>query len=384
MTVLKNYFQLLVKDESFQKSSSVVSKKIETMLMSYNKISDALQRQIMSIRQVKMEKVCSKLPRLVRSTAQEVRKKVQLDLQGMDIGVDKNIAQDLSQALTHMIRNSIDHGIEAPEHRVSIGKPAEGQITLKCTEKDGVMKFVLSDDGGGLKKDLILKKAIEKNLVSESVVSQLTDHDIFQFIFHPGFSTASQITSVSGRGVGMDVVNSMVVANHGKITVESELGKGTNVIIEIPVPKSVLVEQAVLVKDLDQHFVVPLTEVISVDVIGQMNVTEISEKKYLNYRGESIPLVRYIELANGTKTEFADPKRMIVVAAVKNRKVALTVDAIEGQFEAVIMPFDQMTKSVPGFKGTALIGEGSIAYVMSTEKILEMIDYSQNELEMSA
>jgi len=384
MTVLKNYFQLLVRDEAFQSAANRIAGKIEMMLQAYNKISDSLQKQIMSIRQVRMDKVCSKLPRLVRSTSQELKKKVILELNGMELGVDKMIAKDLAPALTHLIRNSIDHGIESQDQRIKSGKTAEGKIKLECSESDGMMYFYISDDGAGLRKELILKKAIEKGLISEPQAQKMPDEEIFQLIFHAGFSTAAQVTSVSGRGVGMDVVKSMVDTHKGKIRLSSEMGKGTVIKIQIPAPKSVLVEQTVLVQDLDQLYAIPLIEVLSIDFINDKKVTDLDGSKFVEYRGESVPLLSYRSMIEKGISEEYSPKHMIVIVTHKNRKLALRVDSIIGQYEAVVMPFDRMTNKLPGFKGTSLVGDGQISYVASAEGFFDLLNNKTQQAEMVA
>lgn len=376
LIVLKNYFQALNKDPEFQGLSSRAANKIQDFAHSMNKITDQLQDQIMSIRKVTLERALSKLPRIFRQVTKEVGKNVRLNTEGFGLGVDRTIANSLSTCLTHMLRNALDHGIESPQKRVDAGKPAEGIIRIHAKEEKGLISVLIEDDGAGIDPQRLIRKAIEKGLVDSSRAANFTPSEAYDLLFLPGFSTAEKVTGISGRGVGMDVVKSEIVNLQGKIRIESAMGKGTQFYIEIPVPKTVMVEQTVLVNSTGILMAVPLTAIAQLTTQNALKPSLLGRQLTCEFRGKTIPLVRYRDISSDS-IEDSNPvsqadRAPVVVLQHKSDYVGLLVDSIHDQLEAVIRPFDRITISYPGFKGTTVLDDDQVAYVVAPDEIVNM------------
>lgn len=382
LIVLKNYFQMLIRDPEIRSLSQKLDKKHGEFAHSLNKLTDSLQNQISSIRKVRLERAFGKLQRVVRQTSQELGKKIKLVTNGLELEVDKNISKSLSASLIHMVRNSMDHGIESPDARREAGKPAEGTITISASESQGMILVTVSDDGGGINKSRVLDKAVKNGLIDESRRGALSDSEIFDLIFLPGFSTAENVSAVSGRGVGMDVVKSAVLAHHGRIRIESELGKGTTFVLELPVPKAVMVEHTVLSRAGASMFAVPLISISRITSCDQLQVNIVDHVRACQFDGRTVPLRTYEEyLEDRDVLEVADIQdKTAIVMQHKNRIFALLVDSIEDQLEAVIRPFDPIVGGLPGFKGTTVLGNDEIAYIVSPEEMVRVMAGKADEV----
>ncbi len=374
LIVLKNHFQMINRDLDTTDDMKTIKKKQSEFAYGLNKITDHLQEHIMSVRKVSLDKAFGKLGRIVRQTSIDVGKRVKLKSEGLEMGVDKNIAKSLSSSMVHMVRNSIDHGIETPDKRKQNGKVEEGTITIKAQETQGTIFIIVSDDGGGIAKDKVIAKAVQNGLLTAEKAAQLSDSEIFDLIFLPGFSTAEKVTGVSGRGVGMDVVKSSVINHSGKIKIESKMGQGTKFQIEIPVPKAVMVEQTVLGRWKDSVFAVPLTAVARISSCDKLVVNNIDNIRMCQYDGQTVVLRSFEELnADNDSIAMEEVKKKTVLFLRHKHSVfGLLVDSIEDQLEAVVRPFDSVVKSIPGFKGTTVLGNEQIAYVVSPEEMVNL------------
>jgi two-component system chemotaxis sensor kinase CheA len=376
MIVLKNYFQVLGQETELRQLSSRISTKLTDFSYSLNKITDNLQDKIMSVRKVTLERALSKLPRIFRQVTKELNKKVILETEGFELGVDRTIANVLSTCMTHMLRNAIDHGIENLEIRKEQGKPNEGKIKIVAKEQKGMIFVTISDDGGGIDRNRVIKKAVEKNLIEEYKQTSLTDEEAFDLLFLPGFSTAEKVTEISGRGVGMDVVKSEILNIKGKVRIESVLGQGTRFNIEIPVPKTVIVEQTVLVKSGETLLAVPLSAIAQLTSTKTLITTHVGQEKTCQFQGRTVSLKRFGALVQSVggacsgDLNFEDTA--LVILQHKNEYLGLLVDSIHDQLEAVIRPFDKITNTLPGFKGTTVLGDDSIAYVVAPDEFVNL------------
>jgi two-component system chemotaxis sensor kinase CheA len=384
LIVLKNYFQVLNQEGELRGLSSRVTAKVTDFSYSLNKITDTLQDQIMSIRKVTLERALSKLPRIFRQVQQELGRKAKLTTEGFDLGVDRTIANALSSCMTHMVRNALDHGIESPEDRRAQGKPEEGSLTLSAWEQKGTIYLVISDDGRGISRERVISKAFEKGLIDEARKSQLTEAEAFDLIFLPGFSTAEKVTGISGRGVGMDVVKSEIMALKGKIRIESKPGQGSCFHLEIPVPKTVMVEQTVLVKSRETLIAVPLNAIAQLTSYASLRASQVGSQRTCQFQGKTVPMQTYPELsrvlcansgsgkpASSSGADF-NPAGSVVILQHQNNYIGLLVDSIHDQLEAVIRPFDKVTSHFPGFKGTTVLGDDRIAYVIAPEEFVTL------------
>lgn len=373
LVVLKNNLAMVLRDPESRTNPQKFDRKMTDFLQAMNKMTDNLQEQIMSVRKVTLERALSKLPRLVRQTAQDIDKKVQYKTMGFDIGVDKTIAKALSASLTHMVRNSVDHGIEKPALRMERGKDPQGTLTVTARELQGQFQIIIEDDGGGIDKTRVLKKALEKGLVDEARAATLTDPEIFELIFLPGFSTAEQLSSVSGRGVGMDVVRSSILALNGRISIESELGKGSKFVLDIPVPKTVMVEQTVIAVSSGTMIAVPLQAISRILPSEEVRITKIDQSWAFQHENRAIKLIHYSSLGGkGHASKSAPPQGSIIILRDKSNFVGIVVDEIYDQLEAVVRPFDSVINQIPGFRGTTVLGDDHIAYVISPAEVISI------------
>ena len=385
MVVLKNTLAMAIRDPDAKLNPAKFEKKLGDFLYALNKVTDNLQEQIMSVRKVTLERALSKLPRLVRQTAKDVGKKIEYKTNGFDLGVDKTIAKALSASLTHMVRNSIDHGIELPETRMERGKDAGGNLTVTAREAQGSIQIVIEDDGGGIDRSRVIKKAIEKGLIDETKAETLTESEGFELIFLPGFSTAEQVSAVSGRGVGMDVVRSSILALNGRISIESKLGEGTRFILDIPVPKTVMVEQTVVAESKGTLIAIPLQAISRIIPREEVKPLRLRQSLAFQHENTTVRLIDHRSLApNGpglssdkliadmTKQIGEGGKGSVIVLRDKSQNVGLLVDAIYDQLEAVVRPFDSVVQQIPGFRGTTVLGDDQIAYVVSPADVISI------------
>jgi two-component system chemotaxis sensor kinase CheA len=374
MVVLKNTFSVAIRDPEVRADLAKLDKRLNDFLYALNKITDTLQEQIMSVRKVSLDRALSKLPRLVRQTAQDVGKKVQFVTNGFQLGVDKTIAKALSASLTHMVRNSIDHGIEKPDVRAARGKSLTGTITITARELQGNIQIVIEDDGAGIDRARVVKKAIEKGLVDEETAAKLSDSEAFELIFLPGFSTAEQVSAVSGRGVGMDVVRSSILALNGRITIASKAGEGSKFVLDIPIPKTVMVEQTVVAESHGTLVAVPLQAISRIIPGEEVKTVKVDGVVAFLHDNRTIRLIDHRALAPFASHEVDyDPRRgSVVVLRNKANYVGLHVDAIFDQLEAVVRPFDAIIQEIPGFCGTTLLGDDRIAYVVSPAEVVSI------------
>jgi two-component system chemotaxis sensor kinase CheA len=366
LVVLKNGFQLILRQLDSKAGDQRVSKRAGDFAFTMNKVIDQVQAQMMAVRRVTLTRALSKLPRLVRQLSQELGKPVNFETVGFDTSVDKNIAKVLSSCLTHMVRNSLDHGIEKDAVRLKSGKPKTASLRISARETQSLVEVIIEDDGAGLPKDKILQKAIDRGLVSKSQVGEMPDAEIFGLIFLPGFSTAEKVSAVSGRGVGMDVVKTAITGLHGRIRIESEPGRGTRFILEIPVPKTVMVEETIVAQAGDIFISIPMTGIARISPIESLITTQIGDMWTSQFDETTAKLFRTDHIESGRCESWpAPPKGHVIFLKHRSAVVGLVVEQIHDQLEAVVRPFDGVVGQMKGFKGTTVLGDDQIAYVLS-------------------
>jgi two-component system chemotaxis sensor kinase CheA len=312
----------------------------------------------MDMRLIPLKKVFDKFPRLVRDLARAEGKQVDFRVEGQDIELDRTILDEISDPLMHVLRNAVDHGIEPPEERVAAGKPEQGVVTLSARREHDTVVIEVSDDGGGLDVDRIREKAVSKGLTSAEAASALTDEEVFDYVFHPGFSTNDEITDVSGRGVGMDVVKTTVESLDGSVSVSSELGEGTTFRVRLPV--SVAIIKVLFVVVGDRQFGVPIKyidEIAREDRIETVNGDEVVVHDDTIY-----PLVR-LRNALGIGQD-ATAEGMVIRIRPQDRQVALWCDGVTRQEEVVVTPLQGPLSGAEGLSGTAVIGDGNVIPIL--------------------
>jgi len=321
-----------------------------------------LQQSVMNIRMLPISFVFSRFPRLVHDISSKLDKKIVLKLVGENTEVDKAVVELINDPLVHLIRNSLDHGIEMPVDRVAAGKPETGTIELKAYHRGGHIVIEIIDDGRGLDKDKLLAKAIEKGLIEES--NLLTEKQIFELIFMPGFSTAEQLTDISGRGVGMDVVRRNIQSLGGNIEIISELGKGTTIAIHLPLTLAILDGQSVAVGD--ETYIVPLVSIIeSINITERMLNKVAGKGETFRLRNEYLPVIRMRNIFNvhsGNPTKSKEG--VLVVVEGQGEQCCLLVDELLGQQQVVIKSLEANYRRVEGVSGATILGDGSVALIL--------------------
>ncbi|MCA9185872.1 MAG: chemotaxis protein CheA, partial [Planctomycetales bacterium] len=325
------------------------------------KIVRDLQEMSLSLRMVPIAATFQKMNRVVRDVAKKVGKQLRFVTEGDDTELDKSVVDQISDPLVHMVRNAADHGVETPEERVASGKPPEGTVLLRAYQQGGNIYIELTDDGKGLDRKKILAKAVERGLVAPD--AHLSDAEICNLIFQPGFSTASEVTDVSGRGVGMDVVRRNVESLQGSVTVRSQQGKGSTITVRLPLTLAIL--DGLLVRLAQEVFVVPLLSVVESMCIRKQDIKPIvGGGEVIKLRGEVVPLLRLHRLLRIGR-EIADEEQgLLVIVEDQGKRMALMVDELLGQQQVVIKNLETNFAKVPGVAGATILGDGRVALIL--------------------
>ncbi|MGE6470715.1 chemotaxis protein CheA [Serratia proteamaculans] len=338
-----------------------------------------LQESVMSIRMMPMEYVFSRFPRLVRDLAGKLNKQVELQLQGSSTELDKSLIERIIDPLTHLVRNSLDHGIEDPDTRIAAGKSAVGNLILSAEHQGGNICIEVTDDGAGLNREKILAKAASQGL---AVSDSMSDEDVGMLIFAPGFSTAEQVTDVSGRGVGMDVVKRNIQEMGGHVEIHSQAGKGTAIRILLPLTLAIL--DGMSVKVNDEVFILPLNAVMeSLQPQAEDLHPLAGGERVLQVRGEYLPLVelfRVFEVA-GAKTDAT--QGIVVILQSAGRRYALLVDQLIGQHQVVVKNLESNYRKVPGISAATILGDGSVALIVDVSA-LQTLNREQRQTDVAA
>ncbi|WP_137681676.1 chemotaxis protein CheA [Aurantiacibacter suaedae] len=332
-----------------------------------------IQESAMAFRAQPISSVFSRVPRLLRELASSTGKHVKLVVAGETTELDKTVIERLSEPLTHLIRNAVDHGIESAEDRQAVGKDPEGTLTLSAEQKAGRIVIRIGDDGGGINREKVLAKAIEKGIVDPEV-HNLSDEEIDNLIFAPGFSTAAQVSSISGRGVGMDVVRQNVKELGGRITIESRPGQGTDFVLALPL--TLAISDGMIVQVGDQSLVVPLTHVVESLSPAESEIKGMGRNiRMLNVRGQFLPIVPLRQLTGGPCADASAEASMengvlVVVETERCGQAALLVDAIIDQRQFVIKSLDTHYRSVDGVAGATILGNGRVALIVDVDRLV--------------
>jgi two-component system, chemotaxis family, sensor kinase CheA len=341
-----------------------VTEKLQIALAELERNTRDLQEGIMSIRMLPMSFVFNRFPRVVRDLSQKLNKTVELQIEGGHTEIDKGLIEKLVDPLTHLVRNSLDHGIELPAARQSAGKSSLGVLLLKAEQKGGNVLITVKDDGGGLDRQRILAKARESGL---DISDTAADEDVWQLIMAPGFSTAAEVTDVSGRGVGMDVVKRNIEAMGGNISIQSQRGRGTSIQIRLPLTLAIL--DGMIISVSGQKYIVPLVNIVESIQPNESNLTSISNRQMLYLRDSYWPLVPLHQVmgleANGRKIT----EGILVLVEASQSRFAILVDDLIGQQQVVIKSLEQHYRRVPGIAGATIMGDGGVALILDVESM---------------
>jgi two-component system chemotaxis sensor kinase CheA len=324
-----------------------------------DKITANLQNTVMDMRLIPLKKVVGKFPRLVRDLSRDLGKDVEFTIEGEDIELDRTILTEISDPLMHILRNAVDHGIEPPEEREAAGKPRTGQIELSASRERDHVIIEVRDDGGGLDVDAIEEQALEKGVRSADEIERMSDSDIYDLVFHPGFSTAEEVTDTSGRGVGMDVVHDTVTKLDGSVNVESTPGEGTTVSLRLPVTMAIV--KVLFVQVGEEQYGIPIK---NVDEITRATVARtINGSEVIKHNDEIYPIV-HLDDAFDVPGAHTNGDGMLVRIRESERKIALHCDSVESQEEVVVKPLEGILSGTPGLSGTAVLGDGNIVHIL--------------------
>jgi two-component system, chemotaxis family, sensor kinase CheA len=334
-----------------------------------NKITRNLQQLSLSLRMVPLRGTFQKMARLVRDVAKKVDKPVDFQCYGEDTELDKTVVDQIGDPLVHMIRNSVDHGIESPSERLEKGKPAHGTVTLRAFHRGGNIYIEIEDDGRGLDPRKILAKGREKGLVSPE--AQLTDAEILDLIFTPGFSTAEQLTDLSGRGVGMDVVRRNVEAMRGSIELRSTLGRGTCFMLRLPLTLAII--DGMVVRVGQQRYVIPTLSIVELLRPRADDVLTICERgEYLNVRDQQIVMLRADELLESAEARVEVDQGIVVLVEAVGTTAGLLVDEVLGQQQAVIKKLGGRLDEQLGLSGGAIMPDGTVGLILDIQGLLQL------------
>ncbi|MBN1411390.1 MAG: chemotaxis protein CheA [Spirochaetales bacterium] len=357
-------FEVFPQFESALKNAVV---KFRSTAQNLGRNTNELQEGVMKIRMVPVSQIFSRFPRLVRDLSRDLKKNVRLVTEGEDTELDKSVIEDLLDPLIHCVRNSLDHGIEPPDERAKLGKTLEGNILLKAYNEGNVIIIEVNDDGKGIDIEAVQAKAIKNKVIHPD--KKLSELEAFNLIFEPGFSTAQKVTNVSGRGVGLDVVRKKIEKLNGSVSVWSEKGKGTKIIIRLPLTLAII--QGLLVKVSQETYAIPITSVIESLRIKLDEIKFIDNYEVFNLRDDVLSLIRLNNLFN-LASEKEKPYYYIVVVGAGDNKVGLMVDSLIGEEDVVIKPLKDKFSNSPGIAGATILGDGTVALIIDVGKLLEL------------
>lgn len=342
-------------------------KEIDESLTQLSRITLDLQNVVMKIRMVPIAFVFNRFPRMVRDLAKKMNKEINFIMRGEDTELDRTFVEEIGEPLLHLLRNAIDHGIEPKEERIAKGKPPVGTLILSARHEGNNVVIEVEDDGRGIDKEKILRKAIERGLVDESKATSLSDQEILNFLFVPGFSTKEKVSEVSGRGVGMDVVKNVVESLNGSISIESEKDRGTKVTIRLPLTLAII--QALLVKVNNLVYAIPIANIDTTLRISRGDLQRVQDKNVIVIRGEVIPVYKLWEVLQ-IEHEREEEEMEAVIVRIGNRKYGIIVDELLGQDDIVIKSLGKVFSDVREFSGAAILGDGSIALIINVSGIV--------------
>jgi two-component system chemotaxis sensor kinase CheA len=345
---------------------------LQQTAMHIGRITDELQEQVMKSRMLPVESVFNRLPRVVRDVAAKQGKQVDFIVEGKDTELDRSVIEEIGDPLLHLIRNGVDHGLETPAERTAAGKPPVGTLRLSAKHADSYIVIELADDGHGIDAEAVKRKAVERGLIQPEQAERMTDEEAHQLIFEAGLSTAKQLSDVSGRGVGMDVVRANVEKINGSVEVTSKRGVGTTFTIRLPLTLAIV--QALLVRVAGVIYALPIHSVTETLRVEQDQIHYVNHREAMQLRGTVLPLVslRQVFGVEGADTPdiHASARLVVAVNAAGGRQVGLIVDGLVGEQEIVIKPLGQLVGDVAGVSGAAILGDGSVALIVDVNALI--------------
>ncbi len=355
------------------RSSQDSEEELSNAVGNLDHVTTDLQASVMKTRMQPVKKVFGRFPRVVRDLARKLGKEIELELKGEETDLDKNLVEALADPLVHLVRNSVDHGIEMPDVREQASKPRKGTVILAAEQEGDHILLSITDDGKGMDPDILRRKAVEKGMMDEVTANQLDDKAAFELILSAGFSTADQISDISGRGVGMDVVKNMITKLNGSIDIHSVLGEGTQISIRVPLTLAIL--PTLMVAFEEDSYAIPLTSVQEIFDYDASQVNRIDGQVMVRLRDKSVPLMFLSEwlTPESIKEDYEGDK--VIIVSIGNQRAGLVVDQVNGQEEVVIKPLGVMMKHLEGYAGATITGNGNIALILDLPGVIQRFQY---------
>ena len=371
LDILLNLFEELVIDRGRleQISSELHNQELQETVDRMSRITGDLQNIILNMRMVPIDTVFNRFPRMVRQIARDLHKKVNLEIIGAETELDRTVIDEIGDPLVHLIRNSCDHGIEMPDIRKANGKSEEGTVILKAYHSGNHVFIEIEDDGSGISREKVLQKALKSGIVNEETAATLTDKQVYELIFASGFSTAETISSISGRGVGLDVVKNTIENLGGEVTVDSIEGKGSRFSIQLPLTLSII--SVMLVEIQREKYAIPLSSIIETAIIKKDDILHAHNQKVIDFRGKVVPLLFLKDLFEIPVFEENDEFISVIIIRKGEKMAGLVVDSFIGQQEIVLKSFGNYLTNIFAIPGATILGDGQVALIVDCNALLK-------------
>lgn len=365
LDVLMNLFSELLIDRvrleqlASEASNPALTETVEHM----SRVSSDLQNVVLKLRMVPVDTVFNRFPRMVRDLAKSLDKKLDLVITGAETEMDRTVIDEIGDPLVHLLRNSVDHGIESVADRIAAGKPETGTVNLRAFHSGNNVFIEIEDDGNGINRDKVLNSAISKGILTAEQAAVMTDEEAYQVLFAPGFSTAAVISDVSGRGVGLDVVKSKITALGGNVTVHSTLGQGTNFSVQLPLTLSIIA--AMMIQIGSEKYAIPLSSIVETAIVKRTQIRSVHGNKMIAFRDSHIPLISLSQLFEVPDfNEDEEEETEVVVIRKGDRLAALSVQDFLGQSEIVLKNLGKYLPNIQGISGATILGDGQVALII--------------------
>jgi two-component system chemotaxis sensor kinase CheA len=362
LIIAKN--SLVAASSNDQGNNSAFNEQIEYL----ENVTTNLHESVMKVRMVPIESVVVKFPRMIRDLSKKLDKKMELYMSGEETELDRTVVDEIGDPLMHLLRNSADHGLESAEVRAQRGKPEQGSIFLDAYQDGNNVVIEVRDDGNGIDVEAVKNKAIERNLVTTEQAANMSEKDIINLLFQPGFSTSEKVTDVSGRGVGLDVVKSKIESLSGEVEVKSKWGEGSTWTIRLPLTLAII--QALMVVVGGEKYAISLGSIQTIEDISPNDIKLVENKEVINLRGTVIPLIRLTEVLDVESTRSPEDNLIVVIVKKGDKMAGLVIDELIGQQEIVIKSLGKYIKQCKFISGATILGDGEVALILDANALL--------------
>jgi two-component system chemotaxis sensor kinase CheA len=345
------------------------------------RMTSDLQEEIQRARMLPVENLFRKFPRMVRHVAQKAGKEIEFIVLGEETELDRSVIEEIGDPLMHLLRNGVDHGVEPPMDRLKVGKPAKGKMTLEAFHEENHIIISIRDDGRGMDPAKLLAHAVHKGLLTDEAARRMSDPEAINLIWIPGFSTAEQVSDISGRGVGLDVVHKNIEKLNGSVEIKSELGQGTEFRVKLPLTLAII--RSLQIKVMDTTYCIPLGSVVETDRIPASEIQTMRQRQVIVKRGEVVPLIHLVDAFDLKRPEdYVAPSEVLVaIVAVMGKQIGLVVDDLIGEGDVVIKPLGKIVGDVPGISGATILGDGDVAIIMDVPSLINTMRAEANRSE---